>query len=431
MRLKTYLLCAVLALPCFSIAAVAEVFWVDLDESKAEKALLQKNKSNAPSSYRALGIDAEGLRTYLAKGASAQSTTTVTLPVPSGGTMDFSVIQSGVLSPELARKFPNLATYRGYAIDNTAITVSLELTSNGLTAQILEPGNRWVIDPVTKGDASRAISYFSHDLKVHDHSQCLVEGSGRGDDSNLFKSRSKPESNLSVREASANETARSSGTTLRSYRLAVATTGEYGAYHGTKESALSAIVTTMNRVDDIYRKEMAITFELVGNNDEIVFIDADTDPFSGNNSASTLIAESQVQIDSIIGNENYDIGHTFSTGAGGLATLRSVCNSSLKARGVTGSSTPEGDPYDVDFVAHELGHQFGGYHTFNAKNCAVNPTSSSAYEPGGGTIQAYAGYVAATISKRTVTPCFTPIALIKCMVLHQKARGTRAHLKRR
>ena len=169
MRLKTYLLCAVLALPCFSIAAVAEVFWVDLDESKAEKALLQKNKSNAPSSYRALGIDAEGLRTYLAKGTSAQSTTTVTLPVPSGGTMDFSVSQSGVLSPELARKFPNLATYRGYAIDNTAITVSLELTSNGLTAQILEPGNRWVIDPVTKGDASRAISYFSHDLKVHDH----------------------------------------------------------------------------------------------------------------------------------------------------------------------------------------------------------------------------------------------------------------------
>ena len=197
---------------------------------------------------------------------------------------------------------------------------------------------------------------------------------------------------MSVREASANETARSSGTTLRSYRLAVATTGEYGAYHGTKESALSAIVTTMNRVDDIYRKEMAITFELVGNNDEIVFIDADTDPFSGNNSASTLIAESQVQIDSIIGNENYDIGHTFSTGAGGLATLRSVCNSSLKARGVTGSSTPEGDPYDVDYVAHELGHQFGGYHTFNARNCAVNPTSSSAYEPGGGTtIQAYAG----------------------------------------
>ena len=186
----------------------------------------------------------------------------------------------------------------------------------------------------------------------------------------------------------------------------------------------------MNRVDDIYRK-MAITFELVGNNDEIVFIDADTDPFSGNNSASTLIAESQVQIDSIIGNENYDIGHTFSTGAGGLATLRSVCNSSLKARGVTGSSTPEGDPYDVDFVAHELGHQFGGDHTFNGRYCAVNPTSSSAYEPGGGTtIQAYAGICGSDDIQANSDPMFHSRSFDQMYGLHQKARGTRAHLKR-
>ena len=180
-----------------------------------------------------------------------------------------------------------------------------------------------------------------------------------------------------------------------------------GPIMGQKESALSAIVTTMNRVDDIYRKEMAITFELVGNNDDIVFIDPDNDPFAGNNDANTLIAESQTQIDSIIGSENYDIGHTFSTGAGGLATLQSVCNSNFKARGVTGSSTPEGDPCDVDYVAHELGHQFGGYHTFNSKNCAQNRTGSSAYEPGGGTtIQAYAGICSSDDIQANSDPMF-------------------------
>jgi hypothetical protein len=156
----------------------------------------------------------------------------------------------------------------------------------------------------------------------------------------------------------------------------------------------AAIVTSVNRVVGVYEKEVATRMILVANNNLVEFLDANTDPFNGNNSAGILINESQTVNDANIGFANYDVGHTFSTGGGGLAQLNSPCGPS-KARGITGLPTPTGDAFDIDFVAHEIGHQFGGSHTFNGQqgNCSGgNRSAASAYEPGSGTtIQAYAG----------------------------------------
>ena len=145
---------------------------------------------------------------------------------------------------------------------------------------------------------------------------------------------------------------------LRTYRLAVAATGEYTAFHGgTVALALAAQVTTVNLVNGVYEKEMAITMEIVANNNLIIYTNAVSDPYTNNN-GGTMLGENITNLAAVIGNANFDIGHVFSTGGGGVAYLQSVCNNSLKAGGVTGQAAPIGDPFDVDYVAHEMGHQF-------------------------------------------------------------------------
>ena len=100
-----------------------------------------------------------------------------------------------------------------------------------------------------------------------------------------------------------------------------------------------------------------------------------------------MIDQNQVTLDSVIGTAGYDVGHVFSTFEGGVAFLGSPCNASLKAKAVTGSSSPVGDVFDVDYVAHEIAHQFGGSHTFNSTSAScvgLNRSSSHAYEVGSG-----------------------------------------------
>jgi len=147
---------------------------------------------------------------------------------------------------------------------------------------------------------------------------------------------------------------------------------------------------TLSRVNQVFERDLSVRLQLVANNRNIIFINSDN---FNNENAGQLINQSQSVITNIIGSSSYDVGHTFSTGGGGLAGLGVVCNAENKARGITGSSAPVGDPYDIDYVSHELGHQFGANHTFNGSSgsCMGNMSNVSAEPGSGSTIMAYAG----------------------------------------
>ncbi|HYC28835.1 MAG TPA: zinc-dependent metalloprotease family protein, partial [Chitinophagaceae bacterium] len=256
---------------------------------------------------------------------------------------------------------------------------------------VLTVNGTYYIDPYAVGATDRYISYFRQNLVRENSFICGVPDPV---------------------DPPARIQAACRGNEMRTYRLAVANTGEYaqapGINAGNDPVILhAAIVTTVNRVVGVYESELAISMVLIANNNNIEFLNAATDPFTGNNSSGILINESQTVITNNIGAANYDIGHTFSTGGGGLAQLNSVCGGS-KARGITGSSNPTGDAYDIDYVAHEVGHQFGGNHSMNG--CGDSPNSTK-YEPGSGTtIQAYAGICGTQNIQPNSDPVFHPIS---------------------
>ncbi len=337
-----------------------------------------------PDHYRTLAADLAALDGLLAAAPQEQkvptraSTAILSLPLPNGTFGRFSFVNSPIMAPALAAQYPAITTYLGQGLDDPAATVRFDRTPAGFHASILAPSGTVFIDPYSSQDPAHYISYYTRD----------------------FAPTNKVFTELGVNLPDAAPPPTSaphlpSGSQLRTYRLALAADGEYTQFFGgTIPQALAAIVTSINRVDGVYEQEVAVRLVLIANEAAIIYTDPNTDPYT-NNDGAAMLGQNQSTLDSVIGNANYDVGHVFSTGGGGIADLRVPCRTGLKAQGVTGSSNPVGDPYDIDYVAHEMGHQFGGNHTFNGTtiNCGGgNRNASTAYEPGSGsTIMAYAG----------------------------------------
>ena len=347
--------------------------------SISSKSSLHDKKINSKASKKRTFIINHEL---LTAGLTYANSAIVSLPLPDGHFAEFQLTYSPVMTLEMAEKYPLIRSFSGYQINNPQNKGRFDISPFGFHGVFNDGNNSVYIDPSYRDNNRQYQSYFRKDAQPIN-----IQALG-----NRLAPR-QYYSNMLNKQGSSGFSKKASQvvTELTTYRIAIAATGEYSLYHGgTKNSALAAIVTLVNRLNEVYGRELSVQFVLVSNNDDIIFTDAGSDPFENTDNDIDLISD---VINNAIGRNNFDLGHLVGTGGGGIAGVEVVC-SVYKTDGLTGSPTPTNDTFYIDYVAHEIGHQLGANHIFNGISgaCEGNRGDENAYEPGSGsTIMGYAG----------------------------------------
>lgn len=345
-----------------------------------------------------------------------KSTTKINVPSKDGRLEDFTIYEASVFSPELAAKYPQIKSYVGFSNETPGTRLRMSVSPQGVQTMITYlDGSNVFMQPLEKGSNEYIVYKTSSKNLGKNNFLCKTIEDFKSSSLNKSSSTSK----IYVNEGGANTKL------LQKFRIAISTTGEYTQYHNDNNAAngnavadaLAAINATINRVNEVFETDMAIRFEVI-NAPQLIYTNAATDPYSDAsvgtdeenfNNLSGWSLQLQKTLSTNLGsnisqaNNAYDIGHLFgATGGGGNAgCIGCVCeddtasdNDHKKGSGYTSPSNgiPEGDTFDIDFVAHEIGHQMGATHMFayDTENAGTNS------EPGSGsTVMAYAGITGA------------------------------------
>ncbi|AZA83564.1 secretion protein [Chryseobacterium lactis] len=350
-------------------------------------------------------LNIKGLKDLLARTSKRSSTTDksdiiISFPTSTGKMEDFRVTENSNLMPELEAKYPDIKSYIGESLDHNTSRIYFSISSLGLSSMELYNDKSAVfIEPYTK-DLSSYVVYKKSDKKgLLNTFECTVlESAQKG-------------SSPATTAKNANDS------TLRTFRLALSCTGEYASYFGgTKAQALAAMNNTLTRVNGIFENEFAARMVLIPNNDEIIYTNASSDPYSPSGQMNNWNLQLMNTLSSTIGNANFDIGHVFGRdgGGGNAGCIGCICSDDMstyvyqgvtypnayKGSGYTSPSNgiPSGDTFDIDFVTHEMGHQFGGNHTWSY----TTQPDLKPVEPGSGsTIMGYAGITNYDVQKNS------------------------------
>ncbi|MCX0433177.1 M12 family metallo-peptidase [Aeromonas veronii] len=297
----------------------------------------------------------------------------LTLPLPDGGEVTFALEAYDLLPADLAAKYPQIRTFKGHNPAHPIETGRFDLGPQGFHAMFSHQGRMVFVDPLHNAEGYAV--YYQQDA----HSR-LEEAADEVIGPKLSKLVRKVQVDGNVRKR---------------YVIAISATGEFTQYHGgSKALTMAAITTLLNRVNQVYQRDVGAEFVLASGNDNLIFTDPASDLFANDNSDAQTNIGVQAYYFTNMQLGNFDIGHVLNTNGGGLAGLAVLCTNQ-KSGGMSGSPTPVGDAFFVDYVAHEIGHQFGADHTFNGTtgSCGAGTrVASQAYEPGSGSsIMAYAG----------------------------------------
>lgn len=350
--------------------------------------LLGKLDSNDPILFQ---LDEVSLKAKLEKVQGKvllNNTIQITVPNVKGGLEKFIIREDSNFEPELQAKYPEIRSYSGTGVTDPTAVLNFSMSPLGIQTMITRNGNQ--------------MEFIEKDTENNDF-YVVFDSKDKLKERLPFSCTTADESGLSKKTANQSAKLVSSDKKFRTLRLALSCTGEYAKYHSgtatpTVAVALAAMNATITRVNGIFNRDLAVKLLIIANNNLIVYTDATTDPYSASdvgvgdeNTDGTWSAELQNNLTSVIGSANYDIGHLFgATGGGGNAgCIGCVCNAG-KGSAYTSPSNgiPKGDTFDIDFVAHEMGHQLGANHTFSYD---IEGTGVS-IEPGSGsTVMGYAG----------------------------------------
>jgi len=315
------------------------------------------------------------------------STVYITMPVNDKGENEsFQIYRTHYLEKSLEKKYPALQTFVGKS--SSGKTAYITLTPYFSSAVILRPGEPTFL--IKQYDDQKWIGFAYVDQKVPGDFICQTD-----------------ETDISFEPGTVSEARPSyDDRILRKYKYAISTTGEFSGYHlnrlgipstasdyEKKQAVLGALTEAVTRMNSVYERDFAISLQIVSNNDNVIYLDPDNDPFDNYASdMSMLIYTNHRVLNDNIGSSNYDVGQVWCYGQlQGLARLGVVCDDGGKGMGAVRGEYPETDRFIISVASHELGHQYGAFHVFY-NSCGGNRSDDHAVEPGSGTtIMAYAG----------------------------------------
>ena len=379
-----------------------------------------------PKAYSLFTLDENVFRSLLAtvpeetRLAVSASSFVISIPAGNGKTEKFRIIQSPVMQPKLQAKHPDIRSYTGKGIDNPASSIYFDISPAGFHGMILSAGGPVVyINPVNKDN--RLYVVFNHNQATNENKSftCKTETTAAGD---------------AAKETGTAKNANDGK--LRTYRFAVESGGEFSKLfldgsetndEQRKAKVLAALVTDLVRINGIFETDFGVHLNYIDNEDTIIFLDSKTDPFVSSSLSGYFLGkwntQSQQTLNTYIGAANYDVGHLLmgiATG-GNAGCIGCVCQDALKGSGVTGFVDDlTSDPFVVDYWAHEIGHQFGGNHTFDYSNegtiAQMEPGSAS-------TIMGYAGTTGGTDIQPHSDPYFHGISIQQITDYIQGVKG--------
>ena len=375
--MKKQLLILLFIFCCITIHAQTNVLWERVNSVSTKKTV---SVSNQDKLYYKLN---ESLLTQKIVGSTNKSSE-ITIPNADGVLERFMVWEASNFEPELQAKYPEIRAYEGTGLDDKTAKIHFSVAPIGVQTMVLRPDKP---SEFIEQNPENKTEYVLFTSKNNDTSKSLL-------------CKTKEDKDISTSGKTAKTT--SNTKTFKTLRLALSCTAEYTAFFGgTKAGALAGMNATMTRVNGIFKRDLAVELKIITNNLDVIYTDAITDPYSNAPQGvdGAWHVEVQKTLTDVIGNNNYDIGHLFgrSGGGGDAGCIGCVCQNPVSstdgnAKGSAYTSPsdgkPTGDTFDIDYVAHEMGHQLGATHTFSY---ALEGTGTNV-EPGSGTtIMGYAG----------------------------------------